>query len=135
MRTSYMVSVFLFLLASPFSDVSAGGPVDEGRTIVDLEETCSDSGVRRDFSSGIFLRALVRFYQSFISPQDVPVCRFSPSCSEFGDLSIGRYGPIRGTIMTLDRLQRCHPFIRSDDYPLSGDMMHFYDPPERHLLW
>jgi len=131
MRTSYAFLVFLLLLL-PVSNTSAeGAPIAGTQASADT----SDPADRGDFSSGIFLRALIRFYQVVISPQDIPACRFRPTCSEFGALSIKRYGPIIGTLMTFDRLQRCHPFIGSGDYPLSEDRIHFYDPPERHLLW
>ncbi len=134
MRTSYVILIFL-ILAFCASDVSAGQWMDEEGPDTKSSQAPAYTEVRRDFSSGIFLRVLVRFYQLVISPQDIPACRFNPTCSEFSALSTGRYGPIRGTIMTFDRLQRCHPFIRKGDYPFSDDMIHFYDPPERHLLW
>lgn len=52
---------------------------------------------------------LIRFYQLFISSQSIPVCNFTPSCSQFGMEAIERYGFIKGFLLTSDRLQRCHP--------------------------
>ncbi|MGQ9609272.1 MAG: membrane protein insertion efficiency factor YidD [bacterium] len=51
---------------------------------------------------------MIRFYQIFISTQDIPVCNFTPSCSQFGIESIQEFGIIRGILMTSDRLQRCN---------------------------
>jgi putative membrane protein insertion efficiency factor len=52
----------------------------------------------------------IRFYQRFISPGLPAACRFYPSCSEYGYEAIARYGIIRGGVLTLRRLLRCHPF-------------------------
>ncbi len=53
---------------------------------------------------------LIRFYQRFISPGLPPACRFYPTCSEYGYEAIERYGIIKGGILTLRRIARCHPF-------------------------
>lgn len=56
------------------------------------------------------LLALVRAYQRFVSPLTPPTCRFSPSCSAYAVEAISRYGPWKGTRLTVARLLRCHPF-------------------------
>ena len=53
---------------------------------------------------------LVRFYQRFISPFTPPMCRFSPSCSEYARQAIVKYGALRGVWMGGLRILRCHPF-------------------------
>jgi putative membrane protein insertion efficiency factor len=53
---------------------------------------------------------LIRLYQHFISPLKGPSCRFFPSCSSFALEAIGKYGAVRGGLMALGRLCRCHPF-------------------------
>ena len=53
---------------------------------------------------------MVRFYQKNISPLKPPVCRFTPSCSEYMRQAIVKHGAIRGTFMGTRRLLRCHPF-------------------------
>ncbi len=53
---------------------------------------------------------LIRWYQHFISPLKGPSCRFFPSCSSFALEAISKYGAVRGGIMALGRLCRCHPF-------------------------
>jgi putative membrane protein insertion efficiency factor len=57
-----------------------------------------------------FARALVRVYQYTLSPLIGPRCRHVPSCSEYGDEAIARYGLWAGGWMTLARLLRCHPW-------------------------
>jgi len=53
---------------------------------------------------------LIRFYQYFISPFWPGVCRYGPSCSEYGREAIERHGLLRGGWLTLRRILRCHPW-------------------------
>ncbi|HHU30065.1 MAG: membrane protein insertion efficiency factor YidD [Bacillota bacterium] len=53
---------------------------------------------------------LLHFYQKYISPLKMPVCRFTPTCSEYAVQAIKRYGPYKGLWMSVCRLSRCHPF-------------------------
>lgn len=52
----------------------------------------------------------VRFYQRFISPMFPPSCRFTPSCSAYAITALRRFGPIKGSWLTIRRLGRCHPW-------------------------
>ena len=60
---------------------------------------------------------LIRFYQLFISSQDMPVCNFTLSCSHFGMKAIQQYGLFHGILITSDRLQRCNRMARKY-YPI-----------------
>lgn len=54
--------------------------------------------------------ASLRGYQRFISPLLPRACRFHPSCSRYGYEALERHGLVKGSLMTLKRLSRCHPF-------------------------
>jgi putative membrane protein insertion efficiency factor len=53
---------------------------------------------------------LIRGYQLLLSPLMPPVCRFWPTCSQYGYQAVARHGLLRGGWLTLRRLIRCHPF-------------------------
>lgn len=52
---------------------------------------------------------LIRFYQAAISPLFPGVCRFEPTCSQYGIIAFQRFGFRRGFILTAKRILRCHP--------------------------
>jgi putative component of membrane protein insertase Oxa1/YidC/SpoIIIJ protein YidD len=65
---------------------------------LDLKET---SEVKLAFSG------LIRFYQVYISSQDIPSCNFNLTCSRFMAKAIREHGAFHGILMGSDRLQRC----------------------------
>lgn len=58
----------------------------------------------------IILIGLIRVYQVTLSPFLGPSCRFYPSCSEYAYQAIMRHGPVRGLLLAVKRILRCHPF-------------------------
>lgn len=63
----------------------------------------------------VFL-ALIRFYQTRISPCTPPSCRFVPTCSAYAYEAIQKYGALKGGWLTARRLLRCNPFYKGDLY-------------------
>lgn len=57
-----------------------------------------------------FLIFLVLIYQKFISFFTKSNCRFYPTCSTYMILSLREFGCIKGLILTILRLLKCHPF-------------------------
>jgi len=55
-------------------------------------------------------RGLVLAYRYTLAPLIGPTCRHLPSCSEFAEEALARYGLWAGSWMTLARLCRCHPW-------------------------
>lgn len=37
-------------------------------------------------------------------------CRFTPTCSEYASQALTKYGIRKGTILSLKRVTRCHPW-------------------------
>ena len=60
--------------------------------------------------SRLLLSILIRFYQIFISPLLGTHCRYVPSCSHYALEAIQKYGSIKGSILAIKRILRCHPF-------------------------
>ncbi|MBV9557614.1 MAG: membrane protein insertion efficiency factor YidD [Pseudolabrys sp.] len=57
-----------------------------------------------------FGRGLITLYRVTLAPLIGPRCRHLPSCSEYGDEVITRFGLWAGGWMTLARLVRCQPW-------------------------
>jgi uncharacterized protein len=53
---------------------------------------------------------LIKIYQLIISPWMGPSCRYTPTCSQYGIEALKKYGPIKGSWLTLKRIARCHPW-------------------------
>jgi len=60
------------------------------------------------------LLALIRVYQLTLSKLLYaifgPVCRFEPSCSRYAAACIAGQGALRGSLLSVKRLCKCHPF-------------------------
>ena len=65
---------------------------------------------------------LIFIFQKYISPLDGSSCHYNPTCSRYAAESFQMYGTFKGTIMTIDRIIRCH----------DGQREHFYDPPTEY---
>lgn len=54
--------------------------------------------------------ALIWGYRITLGPLLGGHCRFWPTCSEYGLQAYREHGAIRGTLLTIRRLSRCHPW-------------------------
>jgi putative membrane protein insertion efficiency factor len=61
---------------------------------------------------------LLRIYRYLISPMYKPCCRYYPSCSEYAQEAVSKYGFLRGSWLTLKRLGRCHPLSKGGVDPV-----------------
>ena len=59
--------------------------------------------------SGIML-GLIWLYRHLISPLLPPVCRYTPSCSQYAVEAIRKHGPFRGGWLAVKRILRCNPW-------------------------
>ena len=59
---------------------------------------------------GRMLIAVIRFYQTAVSPLTLPSCRYTPSCSAYAREAIEVHGAGAGVWLALRRILRCHPW-------------------------
>ena len=52
----------------------------------------------------------IKIYQIIISPLLGPSCRFTPTCSQYAVEAIQKYGPFKGSWLSLKRIIKCHPW-------------------------
>ena len=56
------------------------------------------------------LLLLIKAYRITLGRLFPPACRFHPSCSGYAMEAIEKHGAIKGSVLMLVRLLRCHPF-------------------------
>ena len=61
---------------------------------------------------------LIRLYRLVLSPLIGRECRYLPTCSEYTEEAVRRYGLWAGLWMGLARIQRCGPFGASGHDPV-----------------
>ena len=69
---------------------------------------------------------MIHFYRREISPLRPPCCRFIPTCSTYALEAVEVHGALKGGILAVWRVLRCHPFHREKSF--------IYDPvpPKGH---
>ncbi|MGJ8638651.1 MAG: membrane protein insertion efficiency factor YidD [Opitutaceae bacterium] len=70
--------------------------------------------------------AIVRSYQIFLSPVKYLLfgascgCRFQPTCSCYSRTAYLKHGFLRGTLLSIRRILRCHPWHPGGFDPVPG---------------
>lgn len=67
----------------------------------------------------LVLRNVLQAYRFLVSPFLGANCRFYPSCSEYSNEAIRRFGLLQGGLKTMLRLLRCHPMHPGGYDPVS----------------
>ena len=82
-------------------------------------------------------RGLVALYRLALAPVIGPRCRHLPSCSEYADEAIERFGLWAGGWMALARIMRCHPWGTSglDFVPAALPLRSCWYLPWRYGRW
>jgi uncharacterized protein len=82
-------------------------------------------------------QGLVALYRFTLSPLIGPRCRHLPTCSDYADEAIGRFGLWAGGWMTLARILRCHPWGTSglDFVPAELPARAYWFLPWRYGRW
>ena len=71
--------------------------------------------------------ALIRFYRTNISPARPPCCRFIHTCSTYALEAVEVHGALKGGLLAVWRVLRCHPFHREKSF--------IYDPVPPKGRW
>ena len=66
---------------------------------------------------GASLIFMVRIYQVCISPLFPPVCKYTPSCSQYFIEVVRKHGAFIGSLKGFWRILRCNPFSRGGHDP------------------
>lgn len=56
------------------------------------------------------LIAVIGVYRAVISPILPNACRYTPTCSDYAQQALRKYGAIKGSWLAARRLLRCHPW-------------------------
>lgn len=83
----------------------------------------------------IFILGQIKLYQLILSEQQSDVCNFTPSCSHYAYRALKKEGVLMGSLMAIDRLQRCNPWAWNYMYEyyelkwVEGRGYKLHDPP------
>lgn len=50
-----------------------------------------------------------------------PGCRFTPTCSEYTKGAVEKYGVVKGSLLGIRRIIRCHPFTKGGYDPVPAE--------------
>jgi uncharacterized protein len=62
---------------------------------------------------------VLQAYKWAVSPLFPPACRYVPTCSEYAMEAVEHHGVMRGGLMAVWRLLRCHPLAHGGYDPVS----------------
>ena len=73
----------------------------------------------------------IRIWQRAISPLFPPTCRYSPTCSQYAIEAVHAHGVIKGSLLAIWRVLRCHPFASGGFDPVPPRRRQAAPPSER----
>jgi len=53
---------------------------------------------------------IVKVYRKTVSPLLPPSCIYTPTCSAYAEEAIQKHGAVRGSVLAVKRILRCHPW-------------------------
>ncbi len=53
---------------------------------------------------------VVRVYRKTISPLLPPSCIYTPTCSAYAEEALQKHGAVKGSVLAVKRILRCHPW-------------------------
>ena len=64
------------------------------------------------------LIGLIGVYRFAISPVLPSACRYTPTCSDYAQQALRKYGAVKGSWLAARRILRCHPWGGFGDDPV-----------------
>ena len=61
---------------------------------------------------------IVKAYQVVVSPLLGANCRYNPTCSAYALEALKKFGIIKGGLLSIKRVAKCHPWGGSGDDPV-----------------
>ncbi|OFX34726.1 MAG: hypothetical protein A2W90_12570 [Bacteroidetes bacterium GWF2_42_66] len=73
-------------------------------------------------------------YQNLISQHFSANCLYDPSCSDFSKQAVKRFGLVKGSLLTIDRLNRCNRIAATglDPQTINEKSHRFNDPISKY---
>ncbi len=65
-----------------------------------------------------FLIFIIRVYRRVISPFLPPSCIYTPTCSAYTEEALRKHGALKGLILAIKRISRCHPWHKGGFDPV-----------------
>jgi putative membrane protein insertion efficiency factor len=53
---------------------------------------------------------MVRVYRKIVSPLLPPSCIYTPTCSAYAEEALQKHGAVKGSVLAVKRIFRCHPW-------------------------
>jgi putative membrane protein insertion efficiency factor len=90
----------------------------------------------QDHSDGKLFLFPIHFYRKYISGADGNRCPMHPSCSTYSLEAIKKHGPLKGWVLTCDRLIRCgRDEIKLGPPIFAGEKTRTNDPVKNNDFW
>ena len=61
---------------------------------------------------------MIVFYRRYLVLLKAPSCKYYPSCPQYANEAISKYGPYKGLLMAIKRIIKCNPFSKGGYDPL-----------------
>ena len=62
----------------------------------------------------IILKGFIKLYVLMVSPFIGQNCRFHPTCSAYAYNAIETHGVLKGSVLAIKRLAKCHPLYKGN---------------------